>query len=529
MNHTSRWLFWAVMLVGVGLRLQSITMPLIDHHCYRQSTEAMMARNFDRYGITLQYPLIEGYSSDRVDFVNEFPLYPALVATVYRLLGPNDVIGRLITLLFSCATGWLVFRLLARYYHNSTPYWGMALFLLSPLGWFLGRTFLRHPMAFFFQLACFFYWLKWLEEKRWGDLFLTGVCGAVTILMNFANAYIGLPMLVALLLLHGPRGLLDRKHLALAVAMLLPSWLWLQHAIKFGAWFLVGDQARDGGRLLRLEWVNMAFVESLWDGYWKLLLTPVGFLLVLVGLVVAVRRIPAGCCAVVWFLTVLLYFCVDHYPIYINRHEYYFLHALLPASMLGGIAAGRVVDWLSELLKKRFPAMARPCWKNGDEILQQTTRAQLLAAVVLAVVFLVGGWAHYHTKLRNRYLVEEPGWIQHWVQAGKAVQELLPEDAVMVVDQSEDALIYHCNRRGFVTDWRTLTPDLLENMRSQGARYLLITSYQWEDGPAGYLFDDPLQGSPAAPHVRKLYPVLYEGNLFQIVHLEVPTETDSDV
>ncbi|MBW7938778.1 MAG: hypothetical protein H3C63_08240, partial [Candidatus Omnitrophica bacterium] len=80
-----KWALALLLLVGFLIRFEGIGLDLIDHHCFREGTEAMMARHFAREGIFLQYPKIDGYSAEPLLFINEFPLYPALMAFCYRI------------------------------------------------------------------------------------------------------------------------------------------------------------------------------------------------------------------------------------------------------------------------------------------------------------------------------------------------------------------------------------------------------------------------------------------------------------
>ncbi|MCA9445701.1 MAG: glycosyltransferase family 39 protein [Candidatus Omnitrophica bacterium] len=507
-----------LLLLGLGIRLQRISNKLLDHHSFRQGTEAMMARNFARDGIVVQYPKKEGYAQWSDIEVNEFPLYPATVALAYKILGrEHDAIGRLVTIMFSLATGFLCYLILRTHFQNSAPLWAMALFMLSPLGAYVGRCFLRHPMAFFFQALAFYLWLLWVKKPGWGLWIGVWISAAITGLMNFPNLYIGFPMGVALLVTRGWGSLKDKRIWWLVVATLLPPLLWLKHSLEFSSVFLASDptgiKQRDLGRFIRLEWFNSDFFWNMWDGTWNLLLTPGIFILVVIGLCLGWR---SKICWIIraWLGIAFLYLCVDHYPIYLNRHEYYFVHLLTPACLLGGIAAG---------------------WIIGKVVLLKPDHIGLVgsaATIGLAMAILLP-WQAYHFPLMEKYMVTEYGWSQHWAVAGAKVQELTEPEAVMVVDRPEDALIYYCDRPGWVNRFENIKKDQWQ--MSGGGDYLLVTSYrvgQDENGNwinVGFDFDNPPEGvpeeglspgSPAAPWVRANCPVIYDELRFQIIDLQ---------
>lgn len=505
--------------LGVGPRGETLSNKLLDHHSFRQATEAMMARNFARDGIVLQYPKREGYSQWSAIEVNEFPLYPATVAAAYRLLGrEHDAIGRAVTILFSLGTGLLCFFILRLYFENSAPWWGLALFMISPLGVYVGRCFLRHPMAFFFQALALLCWLLWLRRPRWDLWGAACLSTAITGLMNFPNLYVGLPMAAALFLSRGSRGFFDRRVWAFAGISLLPPLLWLQHSMKFASVFLAtditGTKQRDLGRFLRLEWVNADFFSNLWEGTHDLLLTPVGLILGVIGLMLGWRS-PVCWIVRIWLGAALLYLCVDHYPVYLNRHEYYFVHLLTPAALAVGIAGGWLVGKAAQ-----FRPEHSGLYGTG-------------AAFLFGMGLLIP-WQSYHFPLMEKYMVEEYGWIEHWAAAGEKVREITEPDAVMVVDRPEDALIYYCDRPGWVN--RNANIQEGQWQTSGGGDYLLITTYKGVHQDAegnwrneGFHFDNPPEGdpelgldpgSPAAPWVRANCPVVFDHLTFQIVDLQ---------
>ncbi|MCG3197504.1 MAG: hypothetical protein GHCLOJNM_01990 [bacterium] len=519
MGHSWRrydkWALAALLLIGFLIRVRGIEIDLIDHHCWREGTEAMMARHFFRHGITVQYPHINGYSARPSVFVNEFPLYPATLALAYREFGAeNIVLGRLISIACSLATAALCYWLLRRHFNNSAPFWGALLFVLSPLGSYVGRCLLRHPMAFFLMTLAFCLWLLWLERPTWRLWVGVWICCALAVLTNFANAYVGVPMLAALLFHRGVKGLSDRRVWGLAGAIFLPTALWIYHAMAFGAWFLTGQDGakqRDFGRFLRLEWWNSEFFSSLADHLYRMVFTPMGCLLAALGLLLYWRS-PLAWIVRIWAVSVFAYLAFDHYVVYIVVHDYYFLHALFPGCLAAGIGCGALVD-LSRRLSKRYPNVCA------------------LGASVLLLPLVFWSWRVWDAPLKESFLVTEPGWIQNWVPAGKAIQAKTERDAVLVVDREIDALIYLCDRPGWVTNWRTLDEATIRSLIEAGADYLLITKYTMgENGRfTGYLFDDPKEGSPAAPWVRAHCAVIEDASTFQIVDLtpDRPAQVES--
>jgi len=495
-----------VILVAVGLaiRLEGIGNELIDHHTFRQGTEAMMARDFHRNGFDLLHPHIYGYSNGPTVFVNEFPLYPAIVASLYRVYGEREILGRIISLLASLGTGLLVYFLLRLFHTGSAPFFGSLLFMLSPLGSYVGRCYLRHPLAFFLMILGFYMWLHWVRRPTW-SLWL-GVWFAITasVMTNFANAYIGLPMLVALLTARGRKGLADHRPWTLALGILLPTFAWVCHAFNHGAWFMGGpggNKQRDLGRFLSMEWLNAEFFGSLGYHLWVVLLTPAGCILAVFGLLLYWRS-PFAWLVRSWALAAFLYLCFDHYAVYIVVHDYYFLHLLIPGCLAFGMAA----EFLCATAKR---------WASN----LGGSSAQVIPGATGVVLLLLTVWSYWQfdRPLKESFLCTEYGWIQQWLPASAAVRELTEPDDILLVDQPDDSLIYYCDRPGWVSDMKHLSERVFQNHIREGVDYLLVTTYEWEgDRLTGYRFDREFE---AAPWVRAHCPVAEDGPTYQIIDL----------
>jgi len=125
--------------------------------------------------------------------------------------------------------------------------------------------------------------------------------------------------------------------------------------------------------------------------------------------------------------------------------------------------------------------------------------------------------------MRKQFMEVEAGWNAHWIQAGRKVRELTEPGSRMVVDRAEDALIYYCDRPGWVNHPQDLTEKAIRSEIANGADYLLLTLYKMDgDRFTGYRFDDPdsPMGSPCAKWVRANCPVIHDGSTYEIIDLQ---------
>ena len=71
--RTDPWL-WAILLVGLGLRLPGLDEPLIDQQAWRQTDTAAIARNYYEEGYDLFYPRVDWRGATAGYVETNFPL-----------------------------------------------------------------------------------------------------------------------------------------------------------------------------------------------------------------------------------------------------------------------------------------------------------------------------------------------------------------------------------------------------------------------------------------------------------------------
>ena len=111
----------AILVLTFSLRLYKISSPVADWHSWRQADTAAVARNFAKGDFNIFYPQSDsltalnefGLQNPNRYFINEFPLYNAVVAFFYKLFGINLVLSRLVSIT-AATLGLLFLYLLAR-------------------------------------------------------------------------------------------------------------------------------------------------------------------------------------------------------------------------------------------------------------------------------------------------------------------------------------------------------------------------------------------------------------------------------
>src|SRR3954462_9976652 len=187
-----------ILAFALCLRLFHLTAPFTDWHACRQLDTVGMARAFHEGSFWPFDPQVNwGGASGYIEA--ECPLIPALIAVVYRNVGPYEIAGRLIIIAFSLGLVWATSRLALILDGRRSVARGAAfLMAVSPAAIFFGRIVIPDtPMVFFTVLALVgFAEYSRNGSSRWmviGASALTLAC-----LLNLPAVFVG-PAIVVLL------------------------------------------------------------------------------------------------------------------------------------------------------------------------------------------------------------------------------------------------------------------------------------------------------------------------------------------
>ena len=110
MTDRDRLALVLILALGAALRLFHVDAAFLDTHAWRQLDTAAMARNFYEDGFLPFDPQVD-WGGRHGYLEAEFPLVPALIAAVYRVVGLHETAARLFIVLTGVALIWAVYRL----------------------------------------------------------------------------------------------------------------------------------------------------------------------------------------------------------------------------------------------------------------------------------------------------------------------------------------------------------------------------------------------------------------------------------
>ncbi len=425
-SNSKRALF-LILALSLLLRSYQLFTPLADWHSFRQADTASVAREYSKNGIDILRPQYHDLSSIQSGYPNpngyrmvEFPLIPALVAASFPVVqGLNIQIHiwyRVVNIVFSLFSILFLYRIMLFMYSQKIALTAAFLFGVLPFSVYYSRTTLPEVAMITFALGGIYFSLKSTSKNSFGtnsvfSLLLSSIFFSLSFLLK-PFALIFLPPALLMILMSFIKKPINLIFGVLTLALsIIPLYLWRQwitqfpEGIPYSAWLYNIDGIR-----LRPAWFRWLFYERLT----KLILGFSGIIPFVAGIFAIFKLNRAAVFIWTWVTTSLAYLIIIATGNV--RHDYY-QYMLTP---LIAILLSLGINHLTQ----RFGSKG----KN------------------LAIFSLIIGLVLSANTIKGYYQ------INHWaiVTAGRAVDRLTPQDAIVVAPYMGDtAFLYQTNRRGF--------------------------------------------------------------------------------
>lgn len=453
-------LLFLILGASLLIRLINIDMPLLEGSAVRQVQTASIARFFYHNGFHILRSRLDFFPKDIGYLVLEFPLYNMLLASFYRLAGGvNEWIGRLLSILFFMGSGFFVFLIIRQLYNYKTALIGLAVYNLSPLGIIFSRAVMPDSEMLFFCTGAVFFMLQYTAGGKRRSFWLSSFFVMAALLVKIQSFHILLPLGYLIFYRQRSKCFIDYKTYLFFIIAAMPAVLWYSYvAFLHRMLFLERLQVFQVS-----NWFNpsLFFTAALYKDVLKIisctLLTPVGFVLFLLGMTVKRRdRIEMICFA--WLGGIALYLLAFNA---LYWEAYYYLPLLPIASIF--IARVFSLDWTMVIEKSYLSAR----W------------GRVLASGVM--ILFIARYAIYAYVIPAGY-----GFIPEAAEVMRRLSS--PGDSMVVVQPyGGSALLYYCRREGWILKFPEskglekiqLIDDSLEEFKRKGARYLFVSK---EDG-----------------------------------------------
>jgi 4-amino-4-deoxy-L-arabinose transferase-like glycosyltransferase len=334
-NRSSR-IFLLIFVFSVLIRVWSINNPILDQHAWRQSSSAIVARNY----LSDMNPF-----HPRVDMINRgqypsaFGFYEYYVALLAKVVGFSNQLGRSLSLFVFLVGLVFFYRLVTRFFGERTALWASAFYSFLPVSAYYSRSFQPDSGMVSLTVVFMYYFTRWVDEERRSDYVLSIVAAFFMFSFKIVSLYMLIPATAYLFMHKRWKALTDaRYYVMVAVALALPVFYHLYVPIATGGFyksaFFNQDKWGNAAIWLSFEYWFKTFLP--FGNLWEYQFMHAGYILFVLGIFQKVRERRQWVFHV-WLGAVFLFFIVAAYGMH---HEYY----SLPLMPVGCIFIGRFLD-----------------------------------------------------------------------------------------------------------------------------------------------------------------------------------------
>lgn len=435
-----------ILLGGFYIRTLNLETPLLDVHSWRQTQTAMFARNFYQYGYNIFLPQID-WAGDAPGYIEaEFQLYPYLVAILYKFFGVKEVLGKLLSAMFSILGAYFLYLLSRRFFNLTTSYLVLICFLVSPLNVFFSRTFMPEATMLFFSISSIYFFVVFSEENKDKYLLLSALMTTGAFLVKIPTVHILLPLFYLALCRFGFRAFINLKLYLFLFLIFAPTTLWYVWAYQLGKmsgltvniWNIGTDK---WGNLA--VWTDPTFYTVILNRIHYSILTPILTPFAILGFFIKCRK-KEEYVFHLWILAVVIYFFAA--AIGNKVHSYYQLPIIPALSVLA-------IKGLSVLFNERIKDML-------------FYRASSFLTIVILISFAVLSYVY----IKPSYQIMWP----FYYAAQEVKEHAKKDDLILVADWSYPEVLYYSERKGYhINPWET-TPEVVEGYTKDKVKYLVI-------------------------------------------------------
>ncbi len=410
------WL-WLIILFGVLVRLYKIDSPILDLYPGRQEQCAMIARNFFYHGFNFFHPEVDWFGTFDSSWSLEFPFISYLAALFYSIFGVYEFLGRAVTIIFSLASTYLVYKLAKELLGQRPALYAAFLFTISPLGIYFGRAFMPDMIMIFFSVASLYYFYRWINLGGKLNCLLALLATSLAFLIKLPSLYLCMPLLYLAYVKHKNKIFLKPSlYLFFIFCLAVTAFWYMQASNNIFAFYIANDSNL---AMLRQPHFYMKIFEKIG----LLVLTPIGLFLAIFGSFLSVEK-KEEYMLHFWLLPVVLYTFIAAEVNYIHYHYQ------LPFVPIFSIFAAKAVDKIINSEVWEHTVLAR-------------FNAKFTMCSIMLSIFIIS-----FTTIQPFYK-----WNRDVLNAARAVNLLTAKDSIIIAGMcSHEAPLYYMDRKGWETN-----------------------------------------------------------------------------
>ena len=438
-------LFRYILLLALALRCIHIFSPTIGDNSWRQSDTAAMARNFYENGFNFFYPQIDWGGTSEGYVETEFPLYPFLVALLYKVFDVHEFIGRLLSVVCSLITIWVSFRLVKKIFDEPTALWASFFLSILPFVVYYSRNFFPEPMMVMMIVLGVYFFLRWIESDHWLDFLLSAFFTALACLLKIPSLYIGLPLFFLSYQKYQWRSFRNVNLYVYTLIVFVPVALWYSHAhniflqsgLSFGIWEYGSDKWGNWNLLTTWNFWNSIIFRNLAEKHF----TWFGFPVLIIGFFLH-RNSRLEYLFDYWIAALMIYVLIVAKGNFV--HAYYQLPFLVPCSV-----------FMAKVYAKYFIVEG------------QKRKVNLLLSFTLAGIIIFSAW-----RIGSLMERENINASPEFELASMMKQKTPAGSRIVVIDRNDPTIFYLAHRKGWHASPSDMTMEFLASHAIDGQWYL---------------------------------------------------------
>ena len=457
----SRWPLVVTALVAFGAQLLLVSQRDVLILEWRPTDLAAIALNYYRHGFDFLHPQILWGGNGPGYVEMEFPLIPYSIALLYALFGVHDWVALVVPMLSGIGLAVVLNVFTTRFFGPVAGFMAGLFAATSPTWLAMTTGVWPDPPPIFCGTLALYLLARWMDDGAAWRFVLAASCLALAILLKLTSLYLGLPVAFLFWVKYRQRMVAHSTGLDVRgrwCSCLLRCGTSTRTACSCSITTRSGSSPADTrSSATPMLLTDPAFYIRTFIRLVLFQVTPLGFLLVVIGSVQRVDR-AVQYLFHVWLAAVLIYLVVAAKGVSLGHYQYA-LPLIPPCAALAG-------QWLRDTFGSGLQCRRGydPAWR-------------LLVANTVA--------ANYLNQTRGMNFRMQS--VQK-MRTGRALATLsAPGDLIVVVDADMDdrtpetsmtppEVFYFSDRRGWYRSMAWLTPEAIEDLRTQGARYLAVSA-----------------------------------------------------
>ncbi|MFT5278787.1 MAG: hypothetical protein ACI9P8_000417 [Bacteroidia bacterium] len=452
-SKVESYIFWAVFILLVSLRLLHFGESIDSPHAWRQCDSANVIWSFYTYGIDLLHPQVCWLGGHK-NLVLEFPGVYGIIAFLYKIFAPSHIIARAVMLLFYAAGTIYFHKIIKSIGSKNLARVSTIIYLLVPLGLFFSRTIQIDFSAMFFVFGMTYHYLIGFNEKRFGQIALGSLFATFAFVTKVPYVLpVVFPLAFVVLRTGDPK--LIFKSVSLLIIPIMAFAFWWLHGLNVNGsapeWDFIPTYRKFTESA---HWYFGTLQQRMWIGHWetigtRLLIEVVGLSGVLFFISGVFLSFRGSTFFRLWFFGTLAYLAI-----FFNLnliHNYYQIPFLIPASVF--MAASLIK--LNDLISMKSKSVGK--------------------AFVLVALAAIGTMNFSYAEAN--YYNAQP----HLEKMGVIVQEHTDENDLIIFsyggfDARCPLLLYRARRNGWSIPHHDLSAVIIYNLMLNGANHLAVIS-----------------------------------------------------